>query len=50
MNRKFYGSIEELKNKLTSMQIEYKEEDNKIIIGNGYIKFTEEYLPIRSLS
>ena len=50
MNRKFYGSVEELKNKLISMQIEYKEEDNKIIIGNGYIKFTEEYLPIRSFS
>ena len=50
MNKKFYGSIEELLEKLLNLNIDYKLDSDKIIIGNGYIKYKEEYLPIRSFS
>ena len=50
MNKKFYGSIDELLEKLSNLNIDYKIDNDKIIIGNGYIKYKEEYLPIRSFS
>lgn len=50
MNKNFYGSINELLERLSSLNIDYKLNGNKIIIGNGYIKFKEKQLPIRSFS
>lgn len=50
MNKKFYGSIDELLIKLSNLNIDYKLDGDKIIIGSGYIKYHEEYLPIRSFS
>lgn len=50
MNKKFYGSINDLLKKLSSLNIDYKLDSDKIIIGDGYIKYKEENLPIRSFS
>lgn len=50
MNKKFYGTIDELLKKLSQLGIEYKLDGDKIIIGSGYIKYNEESLPIRSFS
>lgn len=50
MNKKFYGSIDELLTKLSNLNIDYKLDNDKIIIGNGYIKYKEEHLSIRSFS
>ncbi len=50
MNKKFYGSIDELLKKLSTLNIDYKLDGDKVIIGNGYIKYHEENLPIRSFS
>lgn len=50
MNKYFYGNIDDLKKKLDSLKISYKIKGDKIIIGDGYIKFKEKELPIRSFS
>ena len=50
MNRYFYGNIQELKNKLESLNVQYEIVEDRIIIGNGYIKFKVKELPIRSFS
>ena len=50
MNRYFYGNIQELKNKLESLNVQYEIVQDRIIIGNGYIKFKVKELPIRSFS
>ncbi|MBQ1812687.1 MAG: hypothetical protein II119_01895 [Bacilli bacterium] len=50
MNKNFYGNIDDLKKKLDGLKVSYKIKGDKIIIGDGYIKFTEKELPIRSFS
>ena len=50
MNRNFYGSIDDLLKKLDKEKINYKLKDDLILINNGYIKYKEKDLPIRSFS
>lgn len=50
MNKRFYGSIKDLKDKLSNLHIKYELVDNKVIIDDGYIEYYEEELPIRSFS
>lgn len=50
MNSCFYGSLEEFLEKLKELNITYVLEDDKILIGNGYIKYKAKDLEIRSFS